>query len=219
MLFDELVQTTNALKDLQRKSEIKKNKEFQENTDNKYRVLISQTDKFVATLFYIYENIDIEVNKDIIISTVDILEKLQKSVESGWAVSEEVANAETLFKNLQGNMKKEWASQYTNVTGATINTLEALKGIEPEKVTQCLQKIQTATNWELGETNYKSLITGIESAETLITGLGLDDEIIMFLTKTNSNKATLEDLNEKVLTWIKDEKLEKKIRISFVKTR
>lgn len=219
MLFDELVQTTKALKDLQRKSEIKKNKEFQENTDNKYRVLISQLDKFTSTLVYIYGNIDIDANKEILNSTLDILDKLQKSVDSGWAVSEEVSNAETLFKTLQGNMKKEWASKYKIVTSAIVNTLEALKGIEPEKVDQCLQKIQVAANWNLGETNYKTLIAGLDSAELLITGLGLDDEIILFLKKTNSNKATLEDLNEKVLKWIKEENLEKKTRISFVKTR
>ena len=88
-----------------------------------------------------------------------------------------------------------------------------------KKVDQCLQKIQVAANWNLGETNYKTLIAGLDSAELLITGLGLDDEIILFLKKTNSNKATLEDLNEKVLKWIKEENLEKKTRISFVKTR
>lgn len=219
MLFDELVQTTNALKDLQRKSEIKKNKEFQENTDNKYRVLISQLDKFASTLVYIYGNMDIDVNNEILNSALDILDKLQKLVDSGWAVSEEVSNAETLFKTLQGNMKKEWASKYTIVTGATVNTLEALKGIEPEKVDQCLKKIQVAANWNLGEANYETLIAGIDSAELLIKGLGLEDEIILFLKKTNSNKATLEDLNEKVLKWIKEENLEKKIRISFIKTR
>ena len=70
MLFDELVQTTKALKDLQRKSEIKKNKEFQENIDNKYRVLISQLDKFTSTLVYIYGNIDIDANKEILNSSL-----------------------------------------------------------------------------------------------------------------------------------------------------
>ena len=182
-------------------------------------MLISQLDKFTSTLVYIYGNIDIDANKEILNSTLDILDKLQKSVDSGWAVSEEVSNAETLFKTLQGNMKKEWASKYKIVTSAIVNTLEALKGIEPEKVDQCLQKIQVAANWNLGETNYKTLIAGLDSAELLITGLGLDDEIILFLKKTNSNKATLEDLNEKVLKWIKEENLEKKTRISFVKTR
>ena len=49
--------------------------------------------------------------------------------------------------------------------------------------------------------------------------LGLDDEIIAFLQNTNSGRATLQDLNDKVLAWIRDEQLERKIRISFVKAK
>ena len=49
--------------------------------------------------------------------------------------------------------------------------------------------------------------------------LGLDDEIITFLQNTNTGRATLQDLNDKVLDWIRDEQLEKKLRISFVKVK
>ena len=58
---------------------------------------------------------------------------------------------------------------------------------------------------------------GIKDAEKIIAKLGLDDEIITFLANTNSGKATLNDLSDKVLNWIKSEKLEGKIRVSFVK--
>ena len=58
---------------------------------------------------------------------------------------------------------------------------------------------------------------GIEEAEQLIQKLGLDDEIISFLQNTNAGKATLKDLNDKVLSWIRSEDLENKIRISFAR--
>ena len=61
------------------------------------------------------------------------------------------------------------------------------------------------------------MLQGIASAEQLIQKLGLDDEIILFLQNTNAGKATLLDLNDKVLNWIRSEKLENKIRISFVR--
>ena len=61
------------------------------------------------------------------------------------------------------------------------------------------------------------MMKGIEDASQLIDKLGLDEEIILFLQNTNAGRATLKDLNNKVLTWIRDEKLENKIRISFVK--
>ena len=60
---------------------------------------------------------------------------------------------------------------------------------------------------------------GLNEAAHLIMELGLDDEIITFLQNTNSGRATLQDLNDKVLAWIRDEQLERKIRISFVKEK
>ena len=59
---------------------------------------------------------------------------------------------------------------------------------------------------------------GLKEANQLIVGLGLDDEILNFLQNTNKGKATLADLNEKVVSWIQDEGLENRIRISFIET-
>ena len=67
--------------------------------------------------------------------------------------------------------------------------------------------------------NFEKMSEGLDDADRLIIGLGLDDEIIVFLQRTNLGRATLQDLNDKVLTWIRNEELEQKIRISFVKNR
>lgn len=80
-------------------------------------------------------------------------------------------------------------------------------------------KIQPAENWDLDVERYKTMHNGLNEADYLIMELGLDDEIIAFLQNTNSGRATLQDLNDKVLAWIRDEQLERKIRISFVKAK
>ena len=54
------------------------------------------------------------------------------------------------------------------------------------------------------------MIKSIESANVLISGLGLDEQIIAFLQKMNSGKATVVDLDEKVINWLKTEALDKK---------
>ena len=83
----------------------------------------------------------------------------------------------------------------------------------------CIQSIQAAETWDLDISKYKNMHSGLEKAAQLILGLGLDEEIIQFLQKTNDGKATLKDLNERVLSWIHDENLEQKIRVSFAKTK
>jgi hypothetical protein len=215
MIFEDLVTTTKALQDLQRKTATKNNKDLQEITDTKYRVLLTQVNLFVVTIEYLYSDVNVQKNDEILASMSELLGALEKVVETGLASQDEVTNAENSFKTIQGNMKKEWSKQYADLTGSTVSTLEAIRGIDPENVGSCLQKIQPAESWELDVKKYRKMSSGLDDAEQLIVSLGLDHEIITFLQSTNSGKATLKDLNDKVLSWIRGEKLEGKIRISF----
>ena len=69
MIFDELVTTTHSLDDLKRKIDLKNNKALQENTDNRYRVLLASTESFVSTIDYLYSDIKVERNTDILSAT------------------------------------------------------------------------------------------------------------------------------------------------------
>ena len=217
MIFEELVTTTHSLDDLKRKTDLKNNKAMQEKTDDRYRILLSQMDSFVSTIDYLYSDVKMEKNTEILSATSELLDSLEKVIESGLANQEEVTKAENVYKALQVSMKKEWAKQYSSFTGATLSTLDAIKGIDPGSVLDCVQKICVAENWEVGISRLQTMMKGIEDAGQLIKKLGLDDEIILFLQNTNAGKATLKDLNSKVLTWIRDENLESKICISFIK--
>lgn len=217
MIFDELVVTTNALNDLKRKTDLKNNKAIQDNTDTRYRLLLTQANTFISTVDYLYTNISCSKNMEILSATLELLNSLEKVIESGLANQDEVTKAENAYKTIQANMKKEWMKLYASITGATISTLDAIKGIDSDNVTSCLSKIQAAENWENGVNRLQNMMKGIEDADQLIQKLGLDDEIILFLQNTNAGKATLRDLNDKVLSWIQSESLENKIRISFVR--
>ena len=206
MIFDELVVTINALDNLKKKTDLKNNKALQDNTDAKYRLLLSQTNSYISTIEYVYTNVPYAKNIEILTATLELLDNLEK-----------VSKAENVYKTLCTTIKKEWSKKYSDLTGSTISTLEAIKGIDSENVNACLQKIQTASEWDVGIDRFKNMLQGIASAEQLIQKLGLDDEIILFLQNTNAGKATLLDLNDKVLNWIRSEKLENKIRVSFVR--
>lgn len=217
MIFDELVSTTNSLKNLKKKTDLKNNKVMQNNTDTKYRVVLKQTNSFIDTIEFLYAQENISSNNEILSSLQQLLTSLEKAIESGMANQEEVVKAENSFKMIQVNMKKEWSKQYTAVSSGTISTLNVIRGIDADNVTKCMQKIQGAESWELGVGRYQVMISGLAEAKQLIVKLGLDDDIVRFLQNTNAGKATLKDLNEKVLKWIQSENLDGKIRISFIK--
>lgn len=219
MIFDDLVASTKAMQDLREKIEIKNNKAMQDNTDAKYRLLLTQVNYFVEVIEYLYTDLGVSINDEILTSISELMDVLEQSVASGLASQAGVTSADNIFKTLQNGMKKEWLKNYTDLTGATVSTLEAIREIDPDNVGSCLQKIQSAENWDLDVKRYQTMYTGLDDAVHLIIGLGLDDEIITFLQNTNSGRATLQDLNDKVLAWIRAEQLERKIRISFVKAK
>lgn len=219
MIFDDLVTTTKAMQDLQKKTAIKNNKAMQDNADTKYRLLLTQVNRFVDVIVYLYTDLSAPKNHEILMLTSELMNVLEQIVASGLASPDGIINADNTFKTLQSRMKKEWSKQYADLTGATVSTLEAIRGIDPDNVGSCLRKIQPAENWDLDVERYQTMHNGLNEADHLIMELGLDDEIITFLQNTNSGRATLQDLNDKVLAWIRDEQLERKIRISFVKAK
>ncbi len=219
MIFDDLVTTIKAMQDLQKKTAIKNNKAMQDNADIKYRLLLTQVNQFVDVIMYLCTDLNVPKNHEILMSTSELMNVLEQIVVSGSASPDGIINAGNTFKTLQSSMKKEWSRQYVDLTGATVSTLEAIREIDPDNVGSCLQKIQPAENWDLDVERYKIMHNGLNEADHLIMELGLDDEIITFLRNTNSARATLQDLNDRVLAWIRAEHLEKKIRISFMKAK
>ncbi len=217
MIFEELAKTTKDMQVLQKKMSIQRNKDAQEATDAKFLVLLSQADQFVAAIDYLYSNTSSETNSDIINSITDVFNTLESAIDSGLADADTVVKAENAYKNTQNEMKKDWTKKYSELTGATVSTLEAIRGIATDKVDECIVKIKTASAWESNSQQLESMKKGLDEAEDLILSLGLDEEIKTFLQNTTDGKATLKDLNDKVLKWIRDEGLENKIRISFAK--
>lgn len=217
MIFEDLVKTTKDMQDLQKRVAIKKNKDVQEATDEKYRLILTQVNQFIETIEYLYNYVGIEKNIEIITAMTELLILLETTVASGFASQDEVLSGETLYKNAQTDMKKKWQKQYSDLTSSAVSTLEAIKGIDSESVSNCLQKIQLGENWDTNVKKYQTMNTGLVEANQLIARLGLDDEIIDFLQKANAGDANLNDLDDKVLKWIKEEQLESRIRISFVK--
>ena len=218
MIFDDLVTTTKAMEILQKRKTQKENKEKQDNTDTRYRLLLTRANSFVDAIEYLYTTAKMPSNNEILTRLTLLINELEQVIQEGLASNDRVVGAEKSFNTLQATMKKEWVKQYSDYTSAAVGTLEAIQSIEPERVKSCLGKIKSAETWDTNVKMFKKMREGLDDADNLIIGLGLDDEIIAFLTNTNSGNATLQDLNDKVLTWIRNEKLEKKIRISFVKT-
>ena len=215
MIFDILERKIKEMKELRRLEGVKANKAQQDATDNKYRILVKQVDQYISVLDYLHGNLEFNLTDTASTELSTLLTELQDAVKTGYVDKAAVSEADTSFKNIQAAVKKDWSKHFSSITNTTTNTLRIISGIDAEKVSACLADIKTAETWVTDRAVFEKLKAALDNAEALIQSLSLDQEIITFLTSMTIGKASIADLNEKVLGWIRKESLESKIRLSF----
>ena len=215
MIFDQMERRIKEMKELRRLETIKANRVQQEATDTKYHNLVAQVKGFMNIIQYFQTELKFEVSDSYKTEISALFVKLQEVIKDGYANKDLVAESENDFKNIINTIKKDWPKHHTSLTSTTVNTLKIIGGIESDQVEACLTDIKNASAWQMDVTVYKRLKTALDSADSLIEKLSLDQDIISFLTKMTSGKATFYDLNDKVMDWIKKESLEKRVKLSF----
>lgn len=203
------------MKELRRLETIKSNRVQQEATDIKYHNLVAQVKGFINILQYFQTELKFEISDSYKIEISTLFGKLQEVIENGYANKDLVTESENDFRNILNTIKKDWTKHHTSLTSTTVNTLKIIGGIESDQVEACLTDIKNASTWQMDVTVYKKLKKALDSADSLIEKMSLDQDIIEFLTKMTSGRATFYDLNDKVMDWIKKESLEKRVKLSF----
>ena len=214
MIFVNIDRKIKDMKKLRRLELIKANQAQQAATDTKFRTLVTQVCSFSDAIEYARENLSFSISDSIQTDMLSLLENLKGAVSTGYADKEAVVSAEADFKLIQTNTKKEWGKHFVSYTSTTTNTLKVISGIDSERINSCIAEIKAAENWAVDISVLKVLKQAIDSADSLIKDLNMDQETVLFLTKMTSGKATIADLNENVLDWIKKESLGSKRRSS-----
>ena len=215
MIIDILETKKKEMQKLQRREAFKKNKSQQEKTDGRYRILLTQAHRTVDIIQYLNSSAQFIPSDTIKTDLLMLFGLLQAAVDSGLADASKVEKGEQDLKKILASAKKEWAAYYSEYPGGTVSTLKVISGIDKTKTSECLSNIQGAAGWETERKVYEKLVASMAEADTLISSLDMDQNVISFLQKMNMGQATLADLNPKVNEWIKKESIEKKIRLSF----
>lgn len=218
MIFDDIDKKIKEMKNLRRLETLQNNFRQQEAIDEKYQRLVAQVQIFSRTLKYAEGNLGLVLSESLQTDFYDLLVCLKKIVDSGYADKEGTFNAENNFKAIQNSMKKEWHKHYYAYTTSILNTVGVIQGIAPDRARVIVSNIKNAENWsaDMDINILAKLKDAMSCADELIKSLNMNQAIIGFLTKMTAGKATLIDLNDEVLTWLKHESLESKVRLSFV---
>ena len=166
------------------------------------------------------ENSEFRPSDNVVIALKRFLVSCDEIVQAGAAKNTITQHISSESQKIYEVIKKEWTEYYTKATMNILSLLATVKCLIPDenKAIYATNKIKKASLWNTSIENYNYLNQGFVAADKILEDLDLneDSEILVFLKLVSEEKATLCDLTDEVLTWIKAEKLEQRIKISFV---
>lgn len=213
---ERLNQSITQLKQLHALESRKKNQEQQAKNGNKYQILVRQITQLCKAVHYAQEAFSFPYQPQT--TLVGILTDLQTAALRNNVDEDSVSQCARKVKPIQDQLKKEWAKHYPTLVGPVTSTLQIIQKIDPVPVTKCLADIQSAVVWQNDDgelLHLKTLNSALNNSSIIIERLGLDQEITAFLTKVSVQTATLDDLTDGILVWIRKEGLSDKIMVSF----
>jgi len=120
-------------------------------------------------------------------------------------------------KKLSEKMQSEWKSQTDEYLTGMKEELGILKLVSNEK--QDIQKILVCmnnfSNWPIDENVTVQYEIANEKAHEILSRMEFDDDIADFLKKVKDKEASLLDLSDSIIAWIRKENLSGNIMLSI----
>lgn len=141
----------------------------------------------------------------------------QKTADSTLSTADVSALSST-FSACQLAAEQAWKTGAAEKADGVCSSLTSLKGLLPNRLytEELLRKLSVNKNAlpKSSQAVY-DFINDVDSAQKLVNNLKLDVEIENFIGKVLSQRATLTDLDDHVLDWIKENHLTDKLKIRF----
>lgn len=211
MLIDKVNQQIKDLNSIRKYNSIVENASKQKSIDEKFRNLVFDTKKYLEIIKYC--NAEFEFNVKCVDQLKDLLKSLNDCVSDSFVDEEMYKISEKNFKIVEKQIKSEWELFHKSKTISIKNTLNIIFNINKFNVERCLTDIGAADKWESDIQKYQQMKKGLDDAQNLIANLNLNDDVVVFLKKISTKRATITDLTPEIIDWIYKENLEKKIKI------
>ena len=187
--------------------------------DYNFKQFILNLKQMIDEVNLAVENSEFRPSANVISALKSFLGSCDKVVQVGAANNATTQYITSESKKLYAVIKQEWTEYYFKATANILSLLDTVKGIIPDenKVIYATNKIKKAASWNTSIDNYDYLKQGVAEADKILEDLGLDEgsEILAFLKLVSKGKATILNLTDEILTWIKAENLADKLYINF----
>lgn len=214
MLSDKIYSCIKLIDDVQTsKDQNDNNKKISE----KNNVFFDAYNKFFRPLMLSYNVVkslhEFKFSSRLIERLSQVIINTRKILEEKYVVNPSHYKA-TLYE-LNNDFIAEWKNMVANHDEELVSELNILKPLKSSKeITPILSALNSFKAWPVDQAIVQRYKEERAMGESILLEMQFDAEIKAFLQKVSIRKATLSDLSEKVITWIRTEHLEDKFGIS-----
>ena len=220
MLLEDIQISIDDMNDIQQLEQAAKDSKNQERLDNSFAAAVNENHKVVASVDRARSYLQFTPSRELKSQILRILTDSMDSISTGTVQDSKIRFLNGQTKALKESVGTEWAMFYAGIANRRINTLTTVQNITPDSVKTgyAIKKMKNGSVINYSDTsNLRLMAEGVREADIILGSMGLTDEILQFLNKVSSGEATILDLTDSIIQWIKDEKLTGKFVIGYGK--
>ena len=219
MLIDTLNECIVDMKTVREMETASADTKKQATADYNFKQLVLGLKKTVSEVDLAVQNSGFRPSANVISALKSFLGSCDKVIQVGAANEATTQYISTESKKLYAVIGQEWSEYYSKMSSHIISLLDTVKSIlkDENKAVYAVNKIKKAANWNTSIDNYNYLNQGLAEADQILNDLDLDEdsEVLAFLKLVSAGNATIMDLTDEILEWIKAENLGDKMFINF----
>ena len=219
MLIDTLNECIVDMKTVREMETASADTKKQATADYNFKQLVLGLKKTVLEVDFAVKNSEFRPSANVISALKSFLGSCDKVIQVGAANEATTQYISTESKKLYAVLGQEWSEYYTQMSSHIISLLDTVKSIlkDENKAIYAVNKIKKAASWNTTIDNYNYLKQGLAEADQILNDLDLDEDsqVLSFLKLVSAGNATILDLTDEILGWIKEEKLGDKMFIKF----
>lgn len=217
MLIDTLNECIIDMKTVHEMETASADTKKQATADYNFKQLILSLKQMIDEVNLAVENSEFRPSSNVISALKSFLGSCDKVVQAGAANNATTQYITSESKKLYTIIGQEWMDFYFNATSNILSLLDTVKGIIPDesKAVYATNKIKKAASWNTNIDNYNYLKQGMQEADKILEDLDLveDSEILAFLRLVSEGNATLLNVTNEIMEWLKKEELLDKISL------
>lgn len=219
MLFDTLNACIIDMKTVKEMEMVSTDTQKQADANYAFKQIIQDLQTTTIALKAAIDNSGFKPSMSVINALKTYLAACDKVINDGTASALINNFIRTETKKITASIASEWSIYYQESTANIISLLETVRGIIPDsnKATYAINKIRKASNWNTSPDAFALMKQGLDDADLILKSLDFeeDSEVLEFLKLVGEGSATVQNLTEKILIWLKKKGIEDKLAISF----